>query len=199
MCTPCPVPDPSGFGDLPRRQHGVTLVELIVAIVVISVGLLGILSAFNVSVRGSADPMLTKQLVSIAEALLEEVQQAPFTYCDPDDPKAETATSSAIGGTGCAALSEGVVMGPEAGDVRPFDNVNDYNGFNALPITDIAGAAIPGLAGYAANIAVVPVALNGIAAASGDALRITVTVTAPNGQTFLLDGFRTRFAPNDLP
>ncbi|MEI7613220.1 MAG: type II secretion system protein [Betaproteobacteria bacterium] len=176
-----------------QRQRGVTLVELIVAIVIISVGLAGILSAFNVSVKGSADPVMNKQLVSVAEALLEEVQQAAFTYCDPDDANAETAVSAA----GCATLPE--VMGPEAGDARPFDNVNDYNGLLMAAITDVAGVAVPNLAGYSASIAVAPVALNTITLASGDALRITVTVTAPSAQVFTLDGYRTRYAPNALP
>ena len=50
-------------------QRGVTLVELIVAVVIISVALAGVLAAFNASVRGSADPMVSKQMTSIAEAL----------------------------------------------------------------------------------------------------------------------------------
>ncbi len=190
MCRRLTVPEPALAA---RRQRGVTLVELIVAIVIISVGLAGILSAFNISVRGSADPVMTKQLVSLAEALLEEVQQAPFTYCDPDDANAETAVSVA----GCATLPE--VMGPEAGDARPFDNVSDYHGLVLAAITDVAGVAVPNLAGYSASIAVAPTALNTISLASGDALLITVSVTAPNGQVFTLDGTRTRFAPNVLP
>jgi hypothetical protein len=38
-----------------------------------------------------------------------------------------------------------------------------------------------------------------VAAASGDLLQVTVRVTAPNGQTFTLDGYRARYAPNALP
>lgn len=180
-----------------RFQHGVTLVELIIAIVIISVALAGVLSAYNNSVRASADPILTKQSVAIAEALMEEVQQAAYTFCDPADANAETATSSAIGPLGCAATPE--VLGPESGNGRPFDNVNDYNGYSLNPITDVAGAAVPSLAGYSAAIAVAYTALNGITVASQDALQITVTVTAPNGQVFVLDGYRTRYAPNALP
>ena len=108
-------------------------------------------------------------------------------------PLAETAT-----GVGDCGTPESA-MGPEAGDARPFDNVNDYNGLNLAAITDITGGPVPFLAGYTALVAVAPVALNGITVASGDALRITVTVTAPTGGTFALDGYRTRYAPNALP
>lgn len=190
MFTPAELP-----AGVRTRQRGVTLVELIVAIVIISVGIAGILSTFNIAVSGSASPLIAKQALAIAEALMEEVQLAPFTFCDPDDPLAETATPATV-----CAIPE--AMGPEGGDVRPFDNVNDYNGF-ALPvppgITDVAGVAVPFLDNYAATVAVSAVALNGITLASGDALRITVSVTAPTGEVFTLDGYRTRYAPNALP
>lgn len=193
MCMPLPVPERRRTSSPLRRQDGMTLIELIVAIVIISVGVAGILSAFNVSVRGSADPIASKQLIAVAETLLEEVQQAAFTYCDPDDANVETATGAAD----CATVPEG--MGPEAGDARPFDNINDYNGLNLATITDVAGVAVPYLSGYSAAVTVAPVALNGITVASGDALLIRVTATAPNGQTFTLDGYRTRYAPNAKP
>ena len=58
---------------------------------------------------------------------------------------------------------------------------------------------MPSLAGYSATISVAPVSLFWVAAASGDLLQVTVRVTAPNGQTFTLDGYRARYAPNALP
>lgn len=181
------------------RQRGVTLVELIVAMVVIAVGLAGVLSAFSTSVRGSPDPLITKQAMAIAEALLEEVQLAAFTYCVPSDPNAEKAGSV----SDCTTPE---VMGKEAGELRPYDNVNDYDDFS-LPvppgITDVTGAPVgtpvPYLGAFSASVAVTAVALNGITVASGDALRITVTVTPPIGQPLVLDGYRTRYAPNAVP
>lgn len=173
------------------HQRGLTLVELIVAMVVISVGVAGVLSAFNVSVRSSADPLVAKQAVALGEALVEEVSLAPFTWCDPDDANAETAASAGD----CASLSE--VLGPEAGDARPFDNVNDYHGLVLNPVSDVSGMAIPGLAGYTASIAIAEGGLPGLAA--GESLRIMVTVTAPNGDVYLMEGMRTRYAPNAIP
>ena len=182
-------------------QRGFTLVELIVAMVIIGTCVAGVLAAFSASVRGSAEPMVSKQLVAIAEALLEEVQQASFTYCDPVDANAEKATSSAA----CATVPEKI--GPEAGNARPFDNVNDYHGlnFNPIlnPISDVAENPVPDLAAYSAAIAVAPAALSTLAAgvdvATSDALRIIVTVSGPGSQTFALEGYRARYAPNDLP
>lgn len=60
------------------RQRGVTLVELVVSIVVISVGLAGVLLAVNRNTVASADPMVRQQSVAIAEAYLEEVLTKEF-------------------------------------------------------------------------------------------------------------------------
>jgi MSHA pilin protein MshD len=191
-----------------RNSLGVSLIELIVFIVVVSVAVAGVLAALNISARASADPMVQKQALAIAEALLEEVQLQPFTYCDPDDPNAATALNSAgcTGGAGGANDETRIPLGAEAGESRtstttPFDNVSDYmlqpGGLPINPITDLTGTAIPGLAGYAANITVAGQALGGVSAT--ESLLITVTVTAPGNTTVTLHGYRVRYAPNALP
>lgn len=176
-------------------ERGLSLVELLVFIVVVGIAVTGVVSVYSLNARSSADPMVRKQALAIAESLLEEVLAKPYTYCDPDDANAETASSPA----GCAAVAE-TAMGPEAGETRysnvtPFDNVNDYDGFSMAGIVDLAGAAVAGLAGYTASVQVQPAgAFNGIPA--GETLLVTVTVTAPANQGVSLSGYRARYAPN---
>lgn len=181
-----------------RRQHGLTLIELIVFIVIVSVALAGVLNILNLTNRTSADPLIRKQMLAIAEGLMDEVAAQPFTWCDPDDPAAATAISAAA-----CAVPEAV--GPEAGETRggavtPFDNVNDYNS-PAVITTNITGAAMP--PGYSAVITVGPGAPLGPAASLVPAaalLLITVTVTvASSTETMVLEGYRTRYSPNFLP
>lgn len=62
-----------------RKARGFTLVEMIISIVVIGIGLAGVLVSFNVAVRSSANPLIAKQLVSIAEAEMEGVMLQDFT------------------------------------------------------------------------------------------------------------------------
>jgi MSHA pilin protein MshD len=192
-----------------RRAHGVTLLELIVFIVVVSVAVVGVLTALNISNKASTDPMIQKQALAIAEALLEEIQLQPFTYCDPDDSQAATALTASVGANGCSAAAGVEAMGAEAtapygpetrtDATTPFDNVNDYNTFTMGPgITDISGNAVAGLGGYSATVAVAQQALDVIPAAAS--LLITVTVTMPaSNVTVTLDGYRVRYAPNTLP
>jgi MSHA pilin protein MshD len=186
------------------RQRGISLIELIMFIVIVSVALAGILLVMNTVTRGSADPLIHKQALAIAESMLEEVELMPFTFCDPDDPVAGFDTT--LDTTFCTAPAGGETIGPEGAETRyhlttPYDNVNDYNGFSmpAGAILDIT-TANTGLNGYTLQpIVIAPVALSGIAAtdASGtpQVLLITVTVTGPDNVDVVVQGYRTRYSP----
>lgn len=195
-------------------QSGMTLIELIIFIVVVGAALAGVMTILNVTVRGSGDPMTRKQMLSISEALMEEVQMKVFTYCDPTDANAASAATAVLGGSGCATALE--LNGPEASETRtsattPFNNVNDYyvasTGYLLpSPIADITGLTFAP-AGYSAKIDIVPEALNGISSAACasasdctalNVLRIAVTITYGN-DSLILEGYRTRYAPNNLP
>jgi MSHA pilin protein MshD len=178
-----------------RRLRGFTLVELLLFIVVVSGALAGVLAVFVQAGSKSADPAVQRQALAVAESLLEEVLLMPYTYCDGDDANVGTATA----GAGCAGGAD--ASGPEPGEGRyavpQFDHVNDYHGTTlGSGIVNIANAAVPGLAAYSASVSVSAATLNTITAASGDALRVTVTVTGPGGISISLDGYRSRHAPN---
>jgi MSHA pilin protein MshD len=180
----------------PSRARGLTLIELLLFIVVVGIALTAMLRVFVTATTGSADPLIRRQELAVAESLLREVQLMPFTWCDPDDANVETATSAAISATGCASLAEAI--GPETGETRYgptyFDNVNDYAGFSMSGIRDIGNTAVPGLSGYSAAVAVAPASLDTLTA-GGEALKITVTVTGPDASSVVLQGWRTRYAP----
>lgn len=61
-----------------RKQQGLTLIELVVFIVVVSVGLAGVLTSLDLSVKSSADPLQPKQALAIAEAALEAMLLKPY-------------------------------------------------------------------------------------------------------------------------
>jgi MSHA pilin protein MshD len=118
----------------------------------------------------------------------------PFTWCDPDDANVTAANSTAD----CTSLVEN--SGAESGETRYgptsyFDNVNDYAGFSMTGIRDLSNTAVAGLSGYTAGVAVAAATLDTLSAASGDALKITVTVSGPDSSSLVLQGWRTRYAP----
>lgn len=124
---------------LAMRARGFTLLEVIVAIVIIGVGLAGVLSVFNVNVRSSADPVVRKQLMAVAEEMLEEIALRP--YAGP------TKESDA----GCGRLT--------------FDDVSDYHLSPAnRRVCDVEGVPVPALAGYTLDVTVTDVTLDGVPA-----------------------------------
>lgn len=180
-------------------QRGFTLVEAIVFLLVMVVGVVGLISAINSAVRYSADPLAQKQALAIAEALMEEITAAGFTFCKPGSINFESATSVADCG---AADVEGV--GPDDGELRPYDNVNDYVGASGnfgeekeLTPVSILGVSTPAPDGYQAFVTISEEGLGGIA--DSESLRITLTVTGPGDTSVVLDSYRTRHAPRVSP
>ena len=192
-----------------RSQSGFTLIELVIFIAVISVAVVGLLGVISRTTSSSADPQLRKQALVLAEAMLEEVQLARYTYCDALDPAAETATNAlpvnASSNPGGCNTPQNV--GATASTVRPYYNVTDYVdafGTTRRYTDDAAGVLFP--AQYDVRVAITPEAALGPAGAqvapadatpnNMNALRITVVVTYPGGQPITLVGYRTRYAPN---
>ena len=108
------------------RTRGFTLIEVVVALVVITVGLAGVMAALRVAVAASADPLEAKQLTMAAEALMDEIMLQPF------NPAPNAAT------TGCSRAS--------------FNDVDDYNGYRSTGICLPDGQAIAALSGYSASV-----------------------------------------------
>ncbi len=196
-----------------QYQSGISLIELIIFIVIVSIGVAGILSVMNVTSRHSADPLVRKQAIAAAESLLEEVFLHPFTYCDPSDANFFTANGPASppGTITCAtAANNETALTFQAGETRyanasPFDNVGDYNGFATVGgIVSIVDGTTVVLPSYNAQVTVTAVGSGyGLRDTLGAldntaALRIDVRVIGL-GEDITVSAFRFRYAPNFAP
>jgi len=181
-----------------RAQRGLSLIELIIFIVVVSIGLVGVLLAINTGVARSADPLVRKQALAAAESLLEEIELQPFTYCDPGDTAAPAATSSAGCTTAAQSMDAPANWGVGKTRYGPvfFDNVADYNGLAMTgTLNDIFQQSSSQLAGYNASVSVTQAGTGFGLSNNADALRIDVIVTG-GGNSITLTGFRFRHSPN---
>ena len=158
--------------------RGFTLVELLVFIVIVTIGLLGSMMVFSTAVRGSADPMIRKQALNHAEAMLREVMQKSFQN-DPADPD----NNDPI--LGCTQLTNPAC--PQDSQIgRPnYNDVDDYVNYDE-PVTTLALGQIPGVACTQA-VAVAAGTLSGV-----NGKFITVTAVCGN-ETIVLTGFRGDF------
>ena len=133
----------------PRRRpaRGFTLPEALLAIVVLGVGLTGVLLAFGAVSRHSADPVLRKQMMGIAQELLEEIALKPYAAAVNSAP------------VGCARDT--------------YNDIADYHGYSSVGICTVDGVVIPALASFSVSASVVAGTLSGVSAAK----QITVTVS----------------------
>lgn len=152
-----------------RRQRGVTLVELIVFIVVISLALGAMLSVYRYSVVNSADPLVRVRLLEAAQSRLDRVLAQPYDAQTPPG-----------GVPACGSNPPSGTPDPppcaDSGGVSDFDGQSDtpYDGYSRTVNVTFAGDEL-GLAD------------------DSYAKRITVTVTAPNGESLTLSAYRSNF------
>lgn len=152
-----------------RSQLGATLIELVITIVVLSIGLSTILGVMNQNLSTSSDPLVQQQGIAIAEAYLEEISDKPFS--DPGGP---------------AELGR-----------ADYDDINDYTAIIGLVPQDQNGNAIAGLGNYLVTVTVTNESLGpgGNQAPMADSFRITVAVTTPlSGSVPLtISAYRTNY------
>ena len=150
---------------IPERSQtrGFSLVEVLVAIVVLSIAVAGVLLVYTNTARGSADALINKQALAIAEAMLEEIQLA--AYANP---------SGGFAGPGSSI-----------NDRDEYDDVSDYNGFSTTGVYKIDGTQV--LTDYNVSVTVAVSAFQGIA----ESKLITVTVTHPSSsRSVVLTGYK---------
>jgi MSHA pilin protein MshD len=151
------------------RQRGISLIELIMFIVIISVALAGILLVMNQVTRSSADPLIRKQALAIAESMLEEIQLQDLS--------------------GAVCTGTLAANAPRSG----VSSVCDYDGYSATGIKEFStNAVVAGLAGYSITaVGVKAIATLGpTAITAGSGVKITVTVADPTGAIVTATGYR---------
>lgn len=161
----------------PMGQRGVSLIELIIFIIIVSTALAGILMVMNHTTMHSADTLVQKQAQAIAESMLEEIELQDFTsQFGPTVPVTQQNRTSA------------------------YHIVTDYNNFATTGIyaaDNTGNAPIAGLGNYNLTVAVAHAALTpnppAIAVPAASSVQITVTVTDPTGQNTVMNGYRTAY------
>lgn len=150
-----------------KKQKGSTLIEIVIAMVIIAIAVVAVLASYRITVINSPSAMTRKQATLIAENLMDEVLNKNFTK----------PTNGFAGPYSVANRAQ-------------FDTVTDYNNFSMTGIYNMDGVAIPELASYSASITVANSALSAIS--SSDSMLVTITVTGPH-DTFTLKGYRLNY------
>ena len=151
-------------------QKGFTLIEVIIFIVVVGAGLAGILQVINVTVAKSADPVVAKQALAMADSILSEVVQKGYS---------STVVSPITGVVTCSGTGT---------NRATYDCMDDFNGKTKTLFTDWPAS----LSGYDVAIVVAAAAnLGGSPAVA--AKKVTVTVSRGTDVSVTLVSYRTNY------
>lgn len=120
-----------------RRHSGFTLPELVLLIVVLGMALAGIISLYMTTVARSADPLVRKQAIAIAESFMEEILTQAIAEPSPATPRGATRES--------------------------FDSITDYVGYSETGIKSFSGTPVTGLESYNVGFGVGDDNVNGAA------------------------------------
>lgn len=155
---------------------GMTLVELVIVIVIISFGAAASIKAFSVLSGHSADAMIQMRMVSLAQIYSDEIMSRRF---DED-----TGNGGVPPYNGCRITDDG-----ETRD--NYDDVDDYNAITdeSPAFADQTLAAL--YAGYLVSVAVD--CDDSVGVKEHGAKRIDITITAVTGQQALFTLYRGNF------
>ncbi len=161
-----------------------TLVEMVISIVIVSIAMTAMLSAFSTSMGRSADPLWRNKSLKLAQAYLDEILSKPYDEGTP------TGGIPAYNSVDCDAL------GSEEGDSRSlFDDVDDFKGLIDSPPELVTGE-MSGYDGYRVVVDVVCAGgeISGAGVVPNDqAKRITITITPPNQHSMPFSVYRGNF------
>ena len=169
-----------------KTETGFSLIETIIAIVIISIAVTGVMIVFVQNIQEGARPFLDTKSIQIGQSMMDEILLKRF---DEDTPLG--------GGRINTALSNIGTEGGESGRTD-FDDLDDYNGYSdgvpGEPLQNELGNDISsGFQGFSRSVVVefykpadAPAGIP-----TNDYKRVRVQITGPTGDTIELRGIKT--------
>ncbi|MFT6905238.1 MAG: MSHA pilin protein MshD [Oleiphilaceae bacterium] len=170
------------------RQTGVTLVELVISIIIISIAMVALMNAFSVSMLGSADPLWRNKTLKLAQLYLDEILAKNYDHATP------------VGGMPVIDAPDCTNLGKDGSEDREnFNDVDDYDSItNEVPLSLIASLD-SSYSAYRISVDVVcagdevgAVDINNLVD-SNQAKKITVKITPPGQAEISFAAYKGNF------
>ncbi len=107
----------------PTRQRGVSLLELVAFLVIVSIASSALLATYANSAKRNADPIIMVRTLELAQAKLDEIMALKY---DANTPTGGIPACGSTGGPACNNTPDA-----DMNDVDDFNNVSDtpYTGY----------------------------------------------------------------------
>lgn len=153
------------FRRLRRDQRGVTLIDLILVIVIVSIAIPPMMALLIQVVRGHTFGVTVSSANFLASTLLEEIRSKRWDERAP---------------------SPSLVLGPDGESRATYNDVDDFTGLDESPPQDSLGNPLAGFNGYRQQVSVCYVMSTNLDTCVGGPSiykKVTVTVTDPEGRS----------------
>ena len=170
-------------------QRGVTLVELVISIVILSIAMIALMNAFSLSMGSSADPLWRNKTLKLAQLYLDEILAKSYDHNTP------------LGGLPFVETPSCASLGSDGGETRAdYNDVDDYHDPVAKAPSSLTGSLDSSYDDYRVSILVEcdDTEVVGALDASGNisnaqAKKISVTITPPNQTPMTFAVYRGNF------
>lgn len=149
-------------------MQGVTLIETIVFITIVSIALASVIKVFSGSVVNSVEPIVRLRALELAQAQLDEILARKF---DENTPTGGIPACDTLGGPSCA----GILADTD------YDDVGDFNGY----VNNV-------FAGYNLSVSVSN-AGGDLGLTATQARLISVNVSMPGGDSLNVAAYKVNF------
>lgn len=161
-----------------QRQSGVTLIELVITIVIVSVAIAGVVGGYSLVVGRSADTLYQSRTTALGQAYLDEILARRFGpgVGPGGNPPASGCNDTGTGG---------------GKDRSRYTNVNDYQGLEDSPPRLVSGGFGETYDGFSVEVTIT---CAGSEVGVGDgAKRIDVMIQPPQGPDMTFTAYKGNF------
>jgi MSHA pilin protein MshD len=170
------------------RQHGVTLVELVISVVILSIAMVAVLNSFSFSMKHSADPLWRNKTLKLVQLYFDEILSKNYDHSTPVGGVPVLANPS------CVPAS----LGPDSPggvlEVRAnYNDVDDYDGLNDAPPVSLTGGLDASYAAYRVSVEVDCDGTTVSASGANHAKKVTLVVTPPGQNSITFAAYKGNF------
>lgn len=163
-------------------QRGATLVELVMAIVIISVAIAGVVGAFSLIAGRSADPLNQTRAVALAQRYMDEILARPFD---------EAAPAGQRYGGGCRKTVD------TSRDRDAYRDVDDFDAIDGETPSEywlVSSGPVDGYEQFAVTVNVdCVVNPSSELGASVEAKRVEVLISDPSDNQYVFSAYRVNY------
>lgn len=172
-----------------RKQNGVTLVELVISIVILSIAMVAVMNSFSYSIKYSADPLWRNKTLKLAQLYFDEILAKNYDHSTPVGGMPVVASPNCTSGY-LGPDSPGGVLETRGG----FNDVDDYDGLSDSPPVSLTGSGLDSSYGnYSVSVSVECDGTAVSASGASHAKKITLSITPPGQGAVTFAAYKGNF------